>query len=107
VVPSLWEEPSGPPYVVCEWLAAGRPVLTTRRGGLDEATRLDGVLAFDASRAGILEAVERLRDPDEWRRVLGTVPVVDDDTDVNRWLDEHEAVYAAAVERAAGRVAVP
>jgi glycosyltransferase involved in cell wall biosynthesis len=37
VVPSLWEEPSGPPYVVGEWLAAGRPVLTSDRGGLAES----------------------------------------------------------------------
>src|SRR5205807_1521843 len=37
LVPSLWDEPSGPPYVVCEWLAAGRPVLATPRGGLAEA----------------------------------------------------------------------
>ena len=43
LVPSLWAEPSGPPYVVLEWLAAGRPVLATRHGGLAEAASMPPV----------------------------------------------------------------
>jgi hypothetical protein len=42
--------------------------------------------------------VLRLRDPDEWRRLLAAVPAVDGDADMQRWLDQHEAAYEAAVE---------
>ena len=49
IVPSTWNEPSGPPYTVCEWLAARRPVLAgpprrPRRGrghGRGERLRAD------------------------------------------------------------------
>lgn len=100
IVPSLWEEPSGPPYVVCEWMAAGRPVLLTRRGGLGEATALGGAVAFQESIDGLLSAVDRLLDPDQWRSVVESVPVVVDDADHRRWLDEHEGVYAELVPAA-------
>lgn len=97
VVPSLWEEPSGPPYVVCEWLAACRPVLTTTRGGLLEAARLPGVVSFEESPAGLSQAALRIRDGTEAERLLAEVPRVDDDEDVQRWLDEHERTYQAAI----------
>jgi glycosyltransferase involved in cell wall biosynthesis len=97
LVPSLCNEASGRPYVVCEWLAAARPVLATRRGGLIEATRGGGVVTFDESPAGLVEAALRLRVDEEWRRVIATLPDVDDDADLRRWLAEHEAVYEAAL----------
>jgi glycosyltransferase involved in cell wall biosynthesis len=103
IVPSLWEEPSGPPYVVCEWLASGRPVLVTRRGGLRETTRYGGVVPFEASRSGLVDGATRLCQPDEWRHVLAAMPTVDGDSDFQRWIDEHEAVYEAAVERDAAK----
>ena len=56
MVPSLWEEPRGPPYVVQEWLAAGRPVLTTRRGALAEVVGERGVSGFEP---GVDELVAR------------------------------------------------
>jgi glycosyltransferase involved in cell wall biosynthesis len=91
LVPSLWDEPSGPPYVVCEWLAAGRPVLATRRGGLAETIELlGGVLPLEATAAGIGSAVAALRD--EWQAV--SRPAEDA---VDRWLDEVERLYRAAV----------
>jgi glycosyltransferase involved in cell wall biosynthesis len=91
LVPSLWDEPSGPPYVVCEWLAAGRPVLATRRGGLAEAIELlGGVLPLEATPAGIVSAAAALRD--EWR----AVPPPAEDA-VDRWLDDYERLYRAAV----------
>jgi len=96
IVPSLWEEPSGPPYVVREWQAAGRPVLATRRGGLTEITAEDGVIPIQESAAGVVETTLKvLRGPD-WRRALASVPAVEDDADVRRWMDAHEAVYTAA-----------
>jgi glycosyltransferase involved in cell wall biosynthesis len=99
LVPSLCNEAR--PYVVCEWLAAARPVLATRRGGLIEAAPGGGVLTFDESPAGLVEAVLRLRAEEEWRRVVATVPVVTDDRDTRRWLNEHEAVYEAVLQHIA------
>jgi glycosyltransferase involved in cell wall biosynthesis len=97
VVPSLWEEPSGPPYVVCEWLAIGRPVLVTPRGGLIEAADRGGVVAFDPSPESLLGAVRALRRK-ESASVLAPLPVVNDDEDHGRWLDEHEAAYRLALK---------
>jgi glycosyltransferase involved in cell wall biosynthesis len=98
VVPSLWQEPSGPPYVVNDWLAARRPVLVTRLGGLAEAAALPGVQAFEPATAdGLVAAVLALRDdPAAFRALADAVPVVDGDADVRRWLDEHEAAFEAA-----------
>lgn len=95
LVPSLWEEPSGPPYVVLEWLAAGRPVLATARGALAEAHELGGVAALEPTVAGLLEAVGR--GERTWSELAAAVPVVSGDEDVERWLGETEEVYAAAV----------
>ena len=97
LVPSLWEEPGGPPYVVCEWVAAGRPVLATPRGGLAESTALGGVVPFEPSESGLIEAAQRLRADDAWRAALAATPAVTDDADVERWLDEHEAAYEIAL----------
>ena len=92
VVPSLWQEPSGPPYVVCDWLAAGRPVLVTAYGGLAEATALGGVATFDATAAGLVTAVAEL----DHAALTAAVPRVDDDRDIRRWVDEHETAFTAA-----------
>jgi glycosyltransferase involved in cell wall biosynthesis len=99
VVPSLWEEPG--PYVLREWLGSGRPVLATRRGGLVELESRGGVMTFDESPAGLAEAARRLRDPNTWSRLVASLPRVDSDVDVGRWLEEHEAVYEAAIARKA------
>jgi glycosyltransferase involved in cell wall biosynthesis len=96
IVPSLWDEPSGPPYVVCEWLAAGRPVLTTRRGGLAEAAKMSGVTAFEADVDSLTALAASLREPSAWRAAIASVPPVSDESDVDRWLTEHEGAYRAA-----------
>jgi glycosyltransferase involved in cell wall biosynthesis len=101
LVPSLCNEASGPTYVVCEWLAAGRPVLATRRGGLVEAARGGGVSLFDETPTGLGEAAQELSNEADWRRIVASVPVVDGDAEVQRWLDEHEAVYDAALKETA------
>ena len=97
LVPSLWDEPSGPPYVVCEWLAAGRPVLVAPRGGLAEAVEmLGGVLPLEPTTEGIVSAVAGLRREGEWRAAVAAVPQPAADA-VERWLDEHERVYRAVL----------
>jgi glycosyltransferase involved in cell wall biosynthesis len=98
LVPSLWDEPG--PFVVPEWLGMGRPVLATRRGGLAEAERHGGVLTFGQSSTALEQAILSVRDPGEWRRLLASLPTVDGDTDVQRWLDEHESAYESALGHA-------
>ena len=98
LVPSLWDEPSGPPYVVCEWIAAGRPVLATPRGGLREAIEnVGGVCPVEPTAEGIATAVTDLFREPRWREVLATLPRIEDDRDLDRWLDEHERVHRAAL----------
>jgi glycosyltransferase involved in cell wall biosynthesis len=99
LVPSLWEEPG--PLVLSEWLGAGRPVLATRRGGLAEAARDGGVITVPESPEAFVAAALHLRNRDEWRRLLATLPAVDDCSHLGRWLNEHEAVYEAAAGRTA------
>lgn len=101
VVPSLWEEPSGPPYVVLEWLAAGRPVAVSRRGGLGEVADLEGTVPFEPDARGLGAAVAELVARD-WG---STLEPVTSDLDVQRWLDEHESAYALARRMGAGTVA--
>jgi glycosyltransferase involved in cell wall biosynthesis len=95
VVPSLWDEPG--PLVVGEWLSGGRPVLATRRGGLAEAAERGGVVSFDESTPALVDAVARLRQDGEWRRVLATVPAVEGDADIQRWLEAHVEAYETAL----------
>jgi glycosyltransferase involved in cell wall biosynthesis len=97
LVPSLCREAAG--FVAAEWLGGGRPVLATQRGGLGEAGRRGGMVTFDGSAAGLAQAAIRLREPSTWRDLVATLPHVHGDDDVQRWLDEHEAVYEAALGR--------
>lgn len=96
VVPSVWAEPGGPPYVVMEWLSAGRPVLASTRGGLGE--RLDdfpGVIPTEPTADRLVEAVQALVEPARWRSAVAAVRAGGTPGDGERWLDEHEAVYGA------------
>ncbi|HEU0304884.1 MAG TPA: glycosyltransferase [Gaiellaceae bacterium] len=93
ICPSTWEEANGPPYVVAEWLAAARPVLCSTRGGLAEAASLPGVVAIEATAEGIVAGVRRAIE--EWGSLSRLAPVTDS-ADMERWLDEHEAVYERA-----------
>jgi glycosyltransferase involved in cell wall biosynthesis len=99
VVPSVWDEPGGPPYTVLEWLAAGRPVLVSSRGGLGEVGELSrGALTLTPTREGIVEAVRNLRSPNRWRDAVARVaPQPDGDADQERWIGDHERIYQAAV----------
>jgi glycosyltransferase involved in cell wall biosynthesis len=98
VVPSTYEEPNGPTYVVAEWLAAGRPVLASDRGGLAEAHELPGVARLEPSAEGIVGAVETLIEERTWRETLAAIPAVKDARDLDRWLDAHERVYELAAD---------
>lgn len=97
IVPSLWPEPGGPPYVVLEWLAAGRPVLVSNRGGLAEsADEFPGALTFEPTTQGMLSAVQALSAVDAWQAAIDSVGTVGSPDELDRWLGEHEDVYRAA-----------
>jgi len=90
VVPSVWLEPGGPPYSLLEWLATGRPVLASRRGGLAEAPELfSGVEGFEPRPEDLVAAVAELR---AGAQVAPPRPVGDRD----RWLADHERIYGLA-----------
>jgi glycosyltransferase involved in cell wall biosynthesis len=99
VVPSLWDEPGGGPFVLGEWIGAGRPVLTTGRGGLAEAEALGGIRIFGDSAGALTSAVKRLLDPVEWNQMTSSVPTIDADAELERWLSRHERLYSAAITR--------
>lgn len=100
LVSSLWEEPAVT-FAALEWLAAGRPVLATRRGGLAELDDLGGVVHYDGSAAGLVAGVEQLRQGEGWRQLSATVPVVQDDSDRERWLQSHLSAYGQVRRSAA------
>src|SRR5919108_1995845 len=100
ILPSRWEEPGAPPYAVAEWLAARRPVLVPRRGGLAEvAKRLPGVVAMEAGAEGIVAAARGLADAARWDELVGSMPAADE-ASREGWLALHEAVYELARSRA-------
>jgi glycosyltransferase involved in cell wall biosynthesis len=99
VLPSTWEEPGGPPYSAAEWLAAGRPLLVARRGGLEEvAERYAGAVAMDAGPEGLVAAARRLADEAVWTELVRSIPHPDDAAAAD-WIDRHEAVYELALSR--------
>ena len=99
LVPSVWPEPGGPPYVVLEWLAASRPVLVSTRGGLGERLEeFPGLIPSEPSAAALVQTIEALTSPGRFEAAVAAMRpagVAADET--GRWLDEHEAVYALAV----------
>lgn len=105
VVPSVWEEP-GLSYSLVQWLAAGRPVLSTTRGGLGEALALGGVTGYEGrDGTALVGAVGDLRRPDRWAAAVAgaqhhaMAPETQDGAATagatpEQWLDDHLAVYA-------------
>ena len=90
IVPSLWLEPGGPPYSLLEWLAAGRTVLASSRGGLAETPALySGVDTFEPRPEALVEAVAKLR-------AAAPVGPPRPTADRDRWLDDHERIYVLA-----------
>jgi glycosyltransferase involved in cell wall biosynthesis len=99
IVPSVWEEPGAPSMAVLEWLAAGRPVLVSPRGGAAEVVDdLAGAIAVQPDTDGIVGAVEALATPERWREAVLRVEAPPGN--VEDWLGAHERVYAAALGRA-------
>jgi glycosyltransferase involved in cell wall biosynthesis len=100
VLPSLWDEPGGPPYAPPEWLAGGRPVLVANRGGLREfAERHRCVITIEPTPSGLVEAAEAVLAPGRFEELLATTPDPDDGQELQRWLEGHRAIYELALRK--------
>ena len=91
VVPSVWDEPGGPPLVLLDWLAAGRPAFSSGRGGLAEVEGAAGVVDVEPTADGLVRAAASVRDPREWEtlRESARPPTL---PSLEEWLDRYEAV---------------
>ena len=105
ILPSVWNEPGGPPYAVLEWLTVGRPVLVSPRGGLGEAIGdgVAGLFRVEPTAEGIVAAVRTLTDDKElWADSVALVrPPISSVDGLESWLDAHERIYRAAADRRA------
>src|SRR5262249_38515785 len=91
VVPSVWPEPGGPTYTVVEWLAAGRPVLVSDRGGLGEVAGIfPGTVRIEPAADAIVAALAALRDRERWQGLLAAIPTFDADEEIEQWTKRHE-----------------
>jgi glycosyltransferase involved in cell wall biosynthesis len=81
-----------------EWLAAGRPVLVSDRGGLGEvAGRYGGSIAIEPTVEGIVHAVSELGEEGRWREILGALEPDRADVEAQDWVERHEAIYRSVV----------
>ncbi len=101
LLPSRWENA---PYTVLEAMAAGRPLVVSRVGGLSEMV-VDGreaLFAADQDLAAHLAAVERLLDDRDGARNLGAAARarVERDFTAERMAESSLAIYRRAAERA-------
>jgi glycosyltransferase involved in cell wall biosynthesis len=100
IIPSIWAEPGGPTHTMIEWLASGRPVLVSRRGGLGEIVdEFAGSTAIEPTVTAIVAAVESLAtSPAAWEHAVERVaPLAEDEHDL--WVSTYEAIYASARAR--------
>jgi glycosyltransferase involved in cell wall biosynthesis len=98
IVPSVWNEPGGPTYTSVEWLAGGRPLLSSSRGGLGESLALvSGAIAIEPTREGIVAAIDRLLDPKCWAEAVAGVRPVTQAGEYERWASAYESVYERAL----------
>lgn len=97
LVPSVWPEPGGPTFSAAEWLAAGRPVLVSNRGGLGEvAGSYPGSVCLEPTVESIVESVAALREPRRWASlVAGLRPI--EGLGPDEWAERHAALYQSTI----------
>jgi len=104
VVPSIWAEPFG--IVVTEALAAGRPVVGSRIGGIPEIIRheQEGLLVEPGNVAALAGALQRITDDVELREAMAVRALARADVyAADRVVPMFEAAYARAAELKAAR----
>jgi glycosyltransferase involved in cell wall biosynthesis len=93
IVPSVWAEPGGPTFTMAEWLAAGRPVLVSNRGGLGEVADVyPGSIPLEPTAASIVDSVAALRDDDRWGELIASVRPVEG-SGSQEWAAKYVAIY--------------
>lgn len=98
LVPSVWAEPGGPTFTMVEWLAAGRPVLVSRRGGLGEvAGAYPGSIPIEPTVDSIVDSIVGLLEPARWQEALAAVRPIESGQDQEDWAGKHEELYRSMV----------
>lgn len=102
IVPSVWAEPGGPTFTMAEWLAAGRPVLVSARGGLGEVAGVyPGSIPVEPALEAIVEGVATVTDGTRWQEAVSAVRPVELESPAE-WTARHVEVYEAAAGNRAG-----
>jgi glycosyltransferase involved in cell wall biosynthesis len=100
LVPSVWAEPGGPTFTMVEWLAAGRPVLVSERGGLGEVAGVySGSVPIEPTVDSIVESVAALCEPSRWNELVAAVrPIASEPVaEAEEWAVRHEALYLSMI----------
>jgi glycosyltransferase involved in cell wall biosynthesis len=94
LIPSVWAEPGGPTFTMVEWLAAGRPVIVSERGGLGEvAGTYPGSVAVEPQVDAIVEAVAGLRDDRRWQDLVRAAADHPPGETTSAWAGAQETLY--------------
>ncbi|MGH9602589.1 MAG: glycosyltransferase family 4 protein, partial [Terriglobales bacterium] len=100
VVPSVWQEPAG--LVVLEAMAAARPVVANRVGGIPEYLEEDvtGILVEPRAPMQIADTVLRLLDSPDTVAAMGAVGRrrVEQHFSLERWAEETIQVYERSLK---------
>jgi hypothetical protein len=82
---------------MAEWLASGRPVLVSDRGGLGEVAGVyPGSRSLEPTVESIVERVAALREPDSWRELVAAVQPLEG-LEPDEWGAKHAALYESIV----------
>jgi glycosyltransferase involved in cell wall biosynthesis len=106
IVPSVWAEPGGPTFTMVEWLAAGRPVLVSSRGGLGEVgDRYPGSSTVEPTVDSIVRSVQTMIEPGRWNEAVAGARRGGEGKDLEEWGAEHERIYRSVARGQPGTVA--
>jgi glycosyltransferase involved in cell wall biosynthesis len=101
LVPSVWAEPGGPTFTMVEWLAAGRPVLVSNRGGLGEIAGVySGSVPIEPTVDSIVDLVAGLRESARWDELVAAVRPIDSKLEAEEWAKAHETLYRSITVQA-------
>jgi len=97
LIPSVWAEPGGPTFTMAEWLAAGRPVLVSNRGGLGEvAGAYPGSIPVEPTADSIVESIVAIGESDRWADLVASVSPIGG-LGPEEWAARHVALYQAMI----------